>query len=109
MKSYQTPINPKVIFIGLAHVIANQTSTDILKGAKGAYVNVLCLAGSETEFINEAMKILNSLGLNLVDAEDVEAFNQRTIKYEVDDNLLNLAQQVNTGNRVMLGTFHTYR
>lgn len=105
MKSSQ---NPKVIFIGLAHVLANQTSTDILKGAKGAYVHVLCFASDEAEFMNEAMKILNSLGLNLIDAEDIEKFNQRIEKYEVDDNLLKLAQQVNAENKVMLGTFHTY-
>jgi hypothetical protein len=98
----------KRVFIGLAHVKANRIATDVLKGANGAYVNILCLATNESEFLNEAAKTLNFLGLNLVDVEDIEPIDKRIEKYEVDDNLLKLVKQVNEENKVMLGTFHAY-
>ena len=108
MNTNHNKTNNRQVFIGLAHVLANKTTVDVLKGSKGAYVNILCLALNETEFLEEAMKVLNSIGLNLIDVEDIETLSERIKRHEVEDNLLGLAKQISEERKVMLGPFHTY-
>lgn len=96
------------VFIGMAHVLANPLTGDVLDGAKGAYVNILGFVVDEAEFIAEAMHVLNTIGLNMVDIEDVEPFSARLDKYEVDEKLLDLAKHVADLHQVMFGSFYTY-
>ena len=100
--------NQKRVFIGMAHVLANPLTGDVLNGAKGAYVNILGFFVDEAEFIAEAMNVLDTIGLNMVDIEDVEPFSARLDKYEVDEKLLDLAKQVADMHQVMFDSFHTY-
>jgi len=79
MNIHHNMTSQRRVFIGLAHVVANPTSADVLKGAKGAYVNILSLVIDEAEYIGEAMKVLNSMGLNMIDVEDIEPFSARLV------------------------------
>lgn len=88
--------------------LANPQTGDVLNGAKGAYVNILGFVLDEAEFISEAINVLNTLGLNMVEIEDVEPFSARLDKYEVDEKLLNLTKQVADMHKVMFDSFYTY-
>lgn len=109
MKKSNNKKTENQIFIGLAHVVTNKAAGGVLKSSKGAYVNILCLVSNETEFIVEASKVMKSMGLNLVDCEDIETFTERMEKYEIQDRLLSLAKQVNDEQKVIFGTFHSYK
>ena len=109
MKTSTSNLATNQIFIGLAHVVTNKAAAGVLKGAKGAYVNILCLVLNEAEFIVEVSRVLMSMGLNLVDVEDIEKISERIKKYEIEDSLLSLADQLSEGKKVMFGRFHTYQ
>jgi len=98
----------KEVLIGLANVLDNKANSNLLKGSKGAYVNILCYALNDVEFIIEATKALNEIGLKLIDIEDIEPISERAKNYLIDDNLITLAKQTNEENRIMIGVLHTY-
>jgi hypothetical protein len=95
------------IWIGLAKV-SNIPGQNLLNGAKGAYVNILAMASSSSDFKDKVKKSVIDLGLNLLHIEDVELFSERSKNYEITESIKNLAKEVSETKELRFGNFHTF-
>jgi len=59
-------------------------------------------------FESVVAKTFNELSLASFEFEDVEPLSERVSKWVVDDNLLELASEVESGGGVRFGTFHSF-
>ena len=100
-------MNIKQVWVGLADVVPAKGSK-ALGESKGAFVNVLGLASSKSQFIELAKEALIKEGFFLVSLEEVELFFERIKSYEVADELHDLANQIKEKGGVGWGKFHTY-
>jgi hypothetical protein len=112
-KKYLVPImdikrgrKGKEVWIGLVGVL-DESREKLLKGQKGAYVNVLSLASNAADYRRQ-VKALEKMGLKITEIEDVEQFERRRANYEVDPELIALADEVARTGRVSCGTFHGF-
>jgi hypothetical protein len=97
------------VWIGLVGVTPRPGADCVLNdAAKGAFVNVLAYATNEAEFRSEVEQALHDLGLTAHEFEDIERFAERLAKWEVDDELQALADEVEATQGVRFGTFHNY-
>lgn len=95
------------IWIGLAKVTSQNKK--ILQGAKNAFVQVIAHSHSKQVFRKKVAQALDEMGIKLIRLEDVEVFNKRIKKFEVDSKLLDLADDiVNNKAEICFGAFHTY-
>ena len=92
------------VWICLATVIPLANNED-LGEAKGACVNVLDLANSESEFREKVNVLLLKYGYEVEELEDVELF-QFNLSYK--DNLNELAHNVLKIESMQWGTFYTF-
>jgi hypothetical protein len=97
----------KNVWIGLVNVIPQLGSSTLSNGAKGAFVNVLAFAGSDSEYESVVQAALSTLELLAVEFEDVELFNRLTTEGASDD-LQALAKDIRSMRAVAFGTFHNY-
>jgi hypothetical protein len=95
------------IWIGLAQV-SSKSVNGLLGSSKGAYVNVLALASNSNDFTEKVIKAIKELELDFVQIEDVELFSERIESYEINDNIINLAIEVNKSKELRFGNFHTF-
>jgi hypothetical protein len=99
----------KYVWIGLVGVTPQRGAKRVLSAAaKGAFVNALAYAADEAEYKTAVEQALAGLGLAAHEFEDVETLSERTSKWEVDDELRLLADEVATTGDVRFGTFHNY-
>ena len=99
----------KRVWIGLVGVTPQLGAKKVLSAAaKGAFVNALAYAADEAEYKSAVERALGGLGLTACDFEDVETFSERTSKWEVDEVLRDLADEVGATGAVRFGTFHNY-
>jgi len=98
---------PNRIWIGLAKV-SSIPGANLLDGAKGAYVNILAIASTSSEFKAKAKKAVEDLGLNFNQIEDIEIFSERIKNYELTGIIKNLAKEVNKTKELRFGNFHTF-
>lgn len=95
------------VWIGLAKVNAKNKMT--FKNASSAYVNVIGLGNSKSDFRNRIKEELLQMNLSLTRLEDVEVFNNRIQSYKVDKTLYDLADELlKDGKRIKFSTFHAY-
>jgi len=99
----------KHVWISLVGVTPQPGAKRVLSAAaKGAFVNALAYAADEAEYKRAVEQALGGLGLAAHEFEDVEMFSERTSKWEVDDELRALADEVGATGDVRFGTFHNY-
>jgi hypothetical protein len=98
----------KELWIGLAIIKPYPTNT-ILNGAKEAFVNVISPAQNISNFAYQVEEALKILGFELNEIEDAEKFYQRIKEHEVEDCILELAQEVEKTDELKFGNFHIYK
>lgn len=99
----------KRVWVGLVGVTPQPGATKVLSAAaKGAFVNALAYAADEAEYKTAVEQALGGLGLTPYEFEDVETFSERISKWEVDEALRDLADEVVATGDVRFGTFHNY-
>lgn len=97
---------PSNFWIGLAQVKARDPK---ILGAANAYVNVVSIAESRSKFRQKIKEALETMNIQLQKLEDAEPLSLRVKKFEVDKNLLRLADSLfENPSTVKLSTFHTY-
>ncbi|HEY4323397.1 MAG TPA: hypothetical protein VGN20_05405 [Mucilaginibacter sp.] len=101
-------IAKKQIMIGLAKVITDEAYPNVLNGAEGAFVNVLCFASNKRDFRNQAKKEMKEIGVILVRIENIQTVSERLQSYEIDDSLLKLIPTITIENKIKVGVFHSY-
>ncbi|TQV67011.1 hypothetical protein FKG94_26445 [Exilibacterium tricleocarpae] len=97
----------KEIWLGLAEVTPKQ-GNDILKGAEGAYVNVIALAISEEEYTSIVKSELLKYGFNTLAIGNIELLSDRRKTSVVDDELLDLASLINEENIAQFDEFQAF-
>ena len=103
------PEMEKYVSIGLVGVTPKPGAKRVLSAAsKGAFVNALAYAADEAEYRSAVVRALEALGLTAHEFEDLETFAERSSKWNVDDSLRALAEEVSATGDVRFGTFHNY-
>ena len=97
------------VWIGLVGVVPRPGSKTLGGGSsKGAYVNALSYASNEGEYREKVLAALARLELEAFAFEDVESISDRTSKYELDEKLQALVDEVATHKDVRFGAFHNF-
>ncbi len=97
----------EAVWIGLVGVVP-QAGSRTLNEAKGAYVTAVAFVADKNAFESVVAKALSELNLASFEFEDVEPLCERVSKWVVDDNLLELASEVESDGGVRFGTFHNF-
>lgn len=92
---------------GLAHVMPGD-GDDLLEGARGAFANAVGAAASPAEFETRLRNLVASLGLELVEIDDLELMSERASKEGLSDELRELSSRAEATGNISLGSFHTY-
>ena len=92
------------VWVAMATLKPLEDNTE-LGDADGAIVNVLDTAINEESFILKIQNQLNQFGYSLVELEDIELFD---FTKEYDDNLNDVAKQVEKTGTLNWGTFYTF-
>lgn len=93
-------------WIALAHVMS-RAGTDLLDGARGAYVNAVGLASSSANFEMQLRESLVELGFEVVEIDDLELLSERQTKEGPSEELIELAK-LSVDGEIKFGSFHTY-
>jgi hypothetical protein len=96
------------LWIALAHVKPKARKSILPKKAKGSFVNVLGIAKDVDELERRIRQAVEADGLELVELEDVEKFDERIENYDVSTELWNLADSMRNSGDLRFGTFHNY-
>jgi hypothetical protein len=108
LESSQDSKNKLEVWIGLVGAKPLPDSEFFGEGVIGGYSNALVLASNEEGFREEVVKALETFNVLLTEVEDVEPLSARTSKWEVDEELLTLADVVRVSGSPMFGTWHVY-
>jgi len=73
-----------------------------------AFVNILAIAENKEYYNFKVKEAINYYGLTLKKIEDVELLEERKQHFEVSDELLDLAYNLNDEINLRFGTFHTF-
>jgi hypothetical protein len=96
------------VWIGLVGVI-DESEDEILRGARGAYVNVLALALSEKDYTRKVKTALESVGLRAFEFDDMEAFSDRETRVRLRPKLKQLAKEVARTGVVTCDEFYVFK
>jgi hypothetical protein len=99
---------PSHKWIGLAHVRPLPGNTTLGTSA-GAYVAAVGLAENADTFECLLTAKLHEYDFQVVEVEDIELFEERSLKFNVDPQVTSIAESLNTESPVALGTFHAYK
>jgi hypothetical protein len=77
----------KDIRIGLVHVKPIPGNL-LLKGAKGAFVQVLSLSINTKDFIENVTNHIEPMGYKIIEIEDIELFKVRKNKYKIHPSII---------------------
>jgi hypothetical protein len=95
------------VWIGLVGVF-DETNERLLEGAHGAYVNVLALARDSEDYQEQIEMALRRKGLRVFEIEELESFESRVGRCEVESTLKDLAKQVTETGLVTCGKFYPF-
>ena len=98
------------IWIARVHVKTRHTFEHLLNGNFGAYVNIIAKADNRSKLKFLAKKIFFEEGFVVIEFidEDMELLYDRLKKFDVDQDILDLVENINETYPVQFGVFHTY-
>ena len=95
------------IWIGRAHVKPRPRS-EVLGNVAGAYVVCVGLAHEIEGYFDLVVREMDKLGLDVIVIEDIEFLADRMKKFDVSEDVLDLAEKLDGENRILFNGFHTY-
>ena len=96
-----------MVWIGVVGVLP-RNGCDVLSAEKGAFVNFLTLAVSESEYRAKVMGALSHYGLDLIEFQDVRPFSE---SHAPSEEILAIATELEGSHNlehVRYATFHTF-
>jgi altronate dehydratase len=103
-----TRVRHDEIWIATANIKIDQIRSSI-KDANYGYVTVLGLAKGKIDFREKVAKALSLQHFMLLRLQEAEKFSNRIQKFEVENSILKLAEELISGDiEVKFSTFHTY-
>ena len=97
----------KDVWIGLVGV-GPLPGNSCLNGARGAYLNALALVSSPVEYREVVSDWLRELALFPFEFEEIERFDDRLARVELDSDLCALAQKTRRSGRVTYDRFQCF-
>lgn len=97
----------KLLWIGLVNIVPKEGNAELFD-AKGAFTNTIMYAYSESDFIDSVKSEFDSKKYYVIDIEDVELFSNRASKYQLREELLDLAKFVEQTGKAGIDKFHLY-
>jgi len=95
------------LWIGRAEVFPLPTS-QILKGAKGAFVNVISPAENAADFRNRVVRALSNLAVGLKSLEETKPIDWFGSRTNISEDLERLAVEAEASGEPRFSTFHKY-
>ena len=95
------------VWIGLVGVTPKPKNT-LLKGARGAYVNVVAWVASASKYRAEVKRALEKHNFKLERIKDVEPLAKRLRDYKVPRGILRLAEKARKDKGIYFGEFYVY-
>ncbi len=80
----------------------------MLEGALGAFVPILALADGIDEFVSITTMRLESYDFDVIEIEDIELFEERLSKSDVEDEIKALADGLSDEDPVVMDFFQAY-
>jgi hypothetical protein len=96
------------IWIGLVGIVPYEGNDSLGKGTGGAYTNVLGYADNYDDFVSKVANALKTQGFEMFEIEDVELYSDRILKFQVDNEIIELAREVESKNEYRYGKFYTF-
>ena len=96
------------VWIGLVGVF-DESKEKILRGATGAYVNVLALATNAKDYSQQVRTALQSVGLKAFEFGEVEPFCDREAQFKVPRRLKRIAGEVARTGTVTCDEFFVFK
>lgn len=96
------------LWIGLAEV-RQRAGASVLLDRNQAFVNALAPASDLDSFRLAVERGLDEMGFDLIALEDAESLRARQVSFQVAEDLLQLAAEVEVTGATRFGTFHTWR
>ena len=97
----------KKVWIGLVNLVPNKGNGD-LKGAKGAYVNILAFAKNVENYKSLINLAAYEHDYSVRKIKDAEPFDDRIKNYKIDNDLLKLSRKVKKTGKTHFGEFFVY-
>jgi hypothetical protein len=94
-------------WIGIAEVLP-KNGNSLLGTATGAYVNVLGLASTATEFQLRVTHAMQALDFELVFIEEIRPITDEIDVAKFDETLRLRISELHEGNPVEIGSFHAF-
>jgi hypothetical protein len=95
------------VWIGLVS-LAGPKENPILQGGLGAYSNFLSRVRDKNEFVQRVTSESRKLGLEVEQLLWCEPLESRLARYEIDPDLLELAEQIGAEGGGAFGKFHAW-
>ena len=89
-------------------VVAMHRDNNVLPGCAEAFTNAISLAQNKKEFFNKVSIELEKYGFDLSSMEEIELFDLRKNRCQLDQELLEIAEEASMKGTVEFTTFHGY-
>ena len=100
-----TPKNK--VWIGLVGVYPTMENKLIAQN-ECAYTNVLIIAQSKKDYIIKVNEFLSKNYFNVFEFEDIEQYEKKLIKYEIDESIKHLSELVKNTKQPQFSTLHVF-
>lgn len=99
------------VWVGLLVLFAC-SDCDVIEPQKGAYVNVLTWATSESEYRRKVLPVMKHYGLEVSEINQVEPLTTRLGRPNISEalvrELLEIADRISKPEHVIYGNFYTF-
>lgn len=99
--------NKAKVYIGLVHV-KPKAKSEVLDGAKGAYVQTLALAYNSKDYAKQITNVMKNYKLDVIDIDNFDTLANRKLVYSVSEKICTLAKQLCIEKPIIFDDFHTY-
>ncbi len=97
------------LWIGLINVKPLPRAPNALRGAAGAWVNMVTWASDAEMYKAKAENVATTFDVYVVEVEDSEPVATRKARFKVDDEIEDIISRVELNRDfILFGTFHEY-
>ncbi len=100
----------KNVWIGLIEVVPRSRNIKTIVGkSKGAFLVVLAYTDSEEAYLEEVSEFLTYNNLRIITTEDIELLTERLRTFEVDPEILQLAEIAKKEEKIQVAPPFKYK
>ena len=96
------------VWIGFIHVKPKLNKISSLDGAIGAFFTGLVLAKNQKDYIDKLTDFLQEEGLEIIETEDVEPYEEYQKKYNAPKEICGLVENLSEDKPIAVNRFDSY-